>query len=46
MPSFLGIELDTAAMEILLQADKLLQLRETIGEWIGWKAGRKRALLS
>ena len=43
---FLGIELDTAAMEIRLPVDKLYQLRETIGEWIGRKAGRKRALLS
>ena len=43
---FLGIELDTEAMEIRLPADKLLQLRETIREWIGRKAGRKRALLS
>ena len=43
---FLGIELDTEAMEIRLPADKLLQLKETIREWIGRKAGRKRALLS
>ena len=43
---FLGIELDTEAMEIRLPADKLLQLRQTIGEWAGRKAGRKRALLS
>lgn len=39
-------ELDTEAMEIRLPADKLLQLRETIREWIGRKAGRKTALLS
>ena len=43
---FLGIELDTKAMEIRLPADKLLQLRQTLGEWTGRKAGRKRALLS
>ena len=36
----------TTAIEIRLPADKLLQLRVTIDEWTGRKAGRKRALLS
>ena len=43
---FLGMELDTAIMEIRLPTDKLHHLRETVRQWIGRKVGRKRALLS
>ena len=43
---FLGIELDTVAMEMRLPADKLARLLQTLTEWRGKKACRKRELLS
>ena len=44
--SFLGIELDTVALEIHLPAEKLEHLRTELGKWRGKKACRKRDLLS
>ena len=44
--SFLGIELDTMAMEIRLPADKLQRLQKLAREWQGRKAGSKREFLS
>ena len=46
--SFLGIELDTVALEIHLHvpAEKLERLRTELGKWRGKKACRKRDLLS
>ena len=44
--SFLGIELDTVALEIRLPAEKLERLRTELGKWRGKKACRKRDLLS
>ena len=43
--SFLGMELDTIAMEIRLPADKL-RLQKLTREWQGRKAGSKREFLS
>ena len=43
---FLGIELDTEIMEIRLPADKLARLVQSLKEWRGKKACRKRELLS
>ena len=43
---FLGMELDSVAMEIRLPQDKLENLRVLLKEWKGKKAGRKRSLLS
>ena len=43
---FLGIELDTEAMEIRLPAEKLARLVQSLNEWRGKKACRKRELLS
>ena len=44
--SFLGMELDTIAMEIRLPADKLQRLQKLTREWQGRKAGSKREFLS
>ena len=44
--SFLGIELDTVALEIHLPAEKLERLRTELGKWRGKKTCRKRDLLS
>ena len=44
--SFLGIELDTQALEIRLTEDKLKRLREETLQWKGKRAGKKRSLLS
>ena len=44
--SFLGMELDTVALEIRLPAEKLECLRAELGKWRGKKACRKRDLLS
>ena len=43
---FLGIELDSIAMEMRLPPDKLRNLRDALAEWRGKKAGRKREILS
>ena len=43
---FLGIELDTVAMEMRLPEDKLQQLRKQVQDWRGKKAVSKRELLS
>ena len=39
---FLGIELDTEVMEICLPADKLAGLVQSLNEWRGKKACRKK----
>ncbi len=44
--TFLGIEIDTVAMELRLPADKLARLQEELRGWRGRKACRKRELLS
>ena len=43
---FLGIELDTATMELHLLADKLHSLQSLIKSWQGMKSCTKRGLLS
>ena len=43
---FLGIEMDTQAMELWLPATKLARVRQTVAEWLGKKAARKRELES
>ena len=43
---FIGIELDSVALEIRLPEDKLLRLRALLQDWKGRKAGKKRDLLS
>lgn len=43
---FLGIELDTVALELRLPAKKLLRLQETISEWAGMKKCTKQDLQS
>ena len=44
--TFLGIEIDSVAMEIRLPADKLALLKENLARWQGKKSVRKRNLLS
>ena len=44
--SFLGLELDSVAMELRLPQDKLMNLRALLGSWRGRKACKKRDLLS
>ena len=44
--TFLGMELDSVAMEIRLPADKLVRFRLLLAEWERRKAGKKRELLS
>ena len=44
--TFLGLQLDTVALEISLPRDKLVSLREALTGWRGRKACRKRQLLS
>ena len=44
--TFLGIELDSVAMEIRLPPEKLDRLRGELTTWRKWKAGKKRELLS
>ena len=44
--TFLGLELDSRAMEIRLPQDKLGNLRVLLGSWRGRKACKKRDLLS
>lgn len=43
---FLGLELDSLAMEIRLPTQKLTLLKQSLGEWRSKKACRKRELLS
>ena len=43
---FLGIEIDSVAMELRLPADKLAQLKLVLSQWHGKKACLKRDLLS
>lgn len=40
---FLGMELDSRAMQIRLPADKLTRLRELTAEWMGRKSGKKES---
>ena len=44
--AFLGIEVDTQAMELRLPAQKLARVRHTVSEWLGRKAARRRELES
>lgn len=44
--SFLGIELDSMALEIRLPVDKLQRLKEALLEWKERKVGKRRELLS
>ena len=44
--TFLGIEIDTQAMELRLPAEKLARVRQTVSEWLGRKAARRRELES
>ena len=44
--TFLGIELDSAKMEIRLPQDKLAKALETLDHWRGRKAAKKRDFLS
>ena len=44
--TFLGIEIDTMAMEMRLPAEKLKKLQDTLQKWRGCKACTKRELLS
>lgn len=43
---FLGMELDSEALEVRLPQDKLVRLSTTLREWRGRKASTKRELLS
>lgn len=43
---FLGMELDTVALEVRLPAEKLIRLRAELGKWRGRKTCKKRELLS
>ena len=43
---FLGMELDSEALEVRLPEDKLQRLKVLLKEWKGRKAGTKRDLLS
>ena len=44
--TFLGIEIDTRAMEMRLPVEKLQKLKDTLQNWRGCKACTKRELLS
>ena len=44
--SFLGLELDSMAMEVRLPQEKLRKLKTILGTWRGRKACRKRDILS
>ena len=44
--SFLGLELETMALEVRLPEEKMRQLKVLLGSWRGRKACRKRELLS
>lgn len=44
--TFLGIEIDTEALELRLPADKLTRVQRTVSEWLGKKAARRRELES
>lgn len=44
--TFLGMEIDSIALEIRLLAEKLSRLQKDLGNWRGRKAGTKRELLS
>ncbi len=44
--TFLGLELDTIALEVRLPQEKLASLRTVLKSWRGRKACRKRELLS
>ena len=43
---FLGIEIDTQARELWLLAQKLAMVHQTVSEWLGRKAARRRELES
>ena len=44
--SFLGLELDTMALEVRLPEEKMRRLKVVLGSWRGRKACRKQELLS
>ena len=44
--TFLGIEVDTASLELHLPKEKLMALRDTVMDWQGKKCCTKRELLS
>ena len=44
--TFLGIEIDTVALELRLPSDKLYKLRRQLKDWRGRKVCTKRELLS
>ena len=44
--TFLGIEIDSTALELRLPTDKLGRLRTELGQWRGRKGCKKRELLS
>ena len=44
--TFLGIEVDTASLELRLPEEKLMALRDTVMDWQGKKCCTKRELLS
>ena len=44
--TFLGIEMDTQAMELRLPARKLTKVRQTVLEWLDRKAAKRRELES
>ena len=44
--TYLGIEIDSLAMELRLPEDKLRRIRGELGKWTGKKAGRRRELES
>ena len=44
--TFLGIEVDTQAMELRLPAQRLVRVCQTVSEWLGRKAARRRELES
>ena len=44
--AFLGIEVHTQAMELRLPVQKLARMRQTVSEWLGRKAARRRELES
>ena len=44
--TFLGIEIDTMAMQLRLPANKLAELRNLVKQWMQWKSCLKKDLQS
>ena len=42
--TFLGMEIDLAAMEVRLPSAKLRALQETVAAWLGWQSCSRREL--